>query len=202
MISGVIRGAGHQLWGAAATFIAFYLVGLPIGISLALATDLGVVGMWVGLLCGSVTHAAIYIVILLAFNWQKESEHAIKTASDAHKPATHKNDLEHHSSERTTETPLTSKVLEIDLEEVQLLQDDSDNDALVCPEYQHCSSDTKWKIKLLISRGGVFIVGILLVISAGITSQYHPPKSIINGNYSECTGNLTDSFSMPYPTPI
>ena len=188
MISGVIRGVGHQLWGAAVTFTAYYVVGLPVGISLALATDLGVVGMWIGLLCGSVTHAAIYIVILLALNWQKESERAIKTASDTTKPATCENDLA--DSDRMTE--------ESEIEVNSHHQQESsfvDDDDMVGVNHDQCHINSLDKIKLLISRGGVFIVGILLVISAGIASQYHPPESIINGNYSECTGNLTGYYN-------
>uniref|UniRef100_A0A1I8IN27 Multidrug and toxin extrusion protein n=1 Tax=Macrostomum lignano TaxID=282301 RepID=A0A1I8IN27_9PLAT len=40
--SGAIRGCGRQIQGAVVLFVGFYIIGLPMGISLALATDLQV----------------------------------------------------------------------------------------------------------------------------------------------------------------
>lgn len=48
---------------------------------------------------------------------------------------------------------------------------------------------TKSHIKLLLCKGSVFLIGSILIVVAGIVSQYHPPDSIINGNYSECTAD-------------
>ena len=39
--------------GALVNFIAYYIVALPIGISLALAAEMGTLGMWMGLACAS-----------------------------------------------------------------------------------------------------------------------------------------------------
>lgn len=52
-LSGIIRGCGRQMLGAVVNFIAYYLVGLPIGISLALAAKMGALGMWMGLASAS-----------------------------------------------------------------------------------------------------------------------------------------------------
>ncbi len=49
MISGALRGAGKQVLGAVTNFTCYYIVGLPIGICLALLADLGVMGMWIGI---------------------------------------------------------------------------------------------------------------------------------------------------------
>ena len=49
MISGALRGAGKQVLGAVTNFICYYIVGLPIGICLALLANLGVVGIWIGI---------------------------------------------------------------------------------------------------------------------------------------------------------
>ena len=48
-VAGIIRGSGRQKIGAIMNFVFYYLIGLPIGISLALLTDLGATGMWTGL---------------------------------------------------------------------------------------------------------------------------------------------------------
>ena len=47
--AGIIRGSGRQKIGAILNFAFYYLIGLPVGISLALLTDLGATGMWTGL---------------------------------------------------------------------------------------------------------------------------------------------------------
>ena len=52
-ISGVFRGAGLQVVAASINFFVFYVIGLPAGICLALLTDLGVFGMWIGLAFGT-----------------------------------------------------------------------------------------------------------------------------------------------------
>ena len=49
MIAGVLRGQGRQFLGAGINAFSYYVFGLPIGISLALAADMGTVGMWIGL---------------------------------------------------------------------------------------------------------------------------------------------------------
>lgn len=49
VISGALRGAGKQILGAVTNFICYYIVGLPIGICLALLGNLGVMGMWIGI---------------------------------------------------------------------------------------------------------------------------------------------------------
>ena len=59
-------------------------------------------------------------------------------------------------------------------------------------------------VKLLLSKGSVFVLGAMLVVAAGIASQYHPPDNIINGNFSECTtsndtGSTIDIISSPGP---
>ena len=45
-------------------FVYYYLIGLPIGISLALLTDLGAMGMWTGL-CVAVFMTVSGLVVLL-----------------------------------------------------------------------------------------------------------------------------------------
>ena len=47
-MAGVLRGCGRQFLGAGINTFS-YFVGLPVGISLALATNLKTLGMWIGL---------------------------------------------------------------------------------------------------------------------------------------------------------
>ena len=51
-----------------------------------------------------------------------------------------------------------------------------------------------WHIRLLLTKGSLFLFGAVLVVIAGIVSMFHPPDSIINGNYSECTVEALGPF--------
>ena len=42
------------------------------------------------------------------------------------------------------------------------------------------------RMKLLLSKGSVFVLGAMLLVAAGIASQYCPPDSVVNGNNSQC----------------
>ena len=57
-LAGILRGCGHQNIGAVGNFVAFYVIGLPLGISLALFVHMGALGMWLGLLAASLTQAS------------------------------------------------------------------------------------------------------------------------------------------------
>ena len=49
VISGVMRATGRQAINALVNFCCYYLLGLPLGIVLALVVGLKVKGMWIGL---------------------------------------------------------------------------------------------------------------------------------------------------------
>ena len=48
-ISGILKASGRQTLGAVVNFICYYIIGLPLGISLALEAHMGTLGMWIGL---------------------------------------------------------------------------------------------------------------------------------------------------------
>lgn len=49
VISGALRATGRQAKAAFVNFLSYYVVGLPLGITLALVVKLGTKGMWIGL---------------------------------------------------------------------------------------------------------------------------------------------------------
>nr|XP_033778781.1 multidrug and toxin extrusion protein 2-like isoform X2 [Geotrypetes seraphini] len=73
---GVLRGAGKQKIGAIINACGYYIIGLPIGISLMFVVKLGVKGLWVGLIICVFLQAAFYVMFLLSMNWKKASEEA------------------------------------------------------------------------------------------------------------------------------
>nr|XP_020862698.1 multidrug and toxin extrusion protein 1 isoform X2 [Phascolarctos cinereus] len=73
---GVLRGSGNQKIGAILNAIGFYVIGLPIGISLMFVANLGVIGLWSGIIICSILQAVCFLGFILRLNWEKASEEA------------------------------------------------------------------------------------------------------------------------------
>ena len=69
---GILRGLTDVKIPTAITFIAYWVVGLPVGYLLGFTFDLGVQGVWIGLLSGLTTSA-----ILLTLRFNSRSKHII-----------------------------------------------------------------------------------------------------------------------------
>ncbi|XP_042413937.1 protein DETOXIFICATION 10-like isoform X2 [Zingiber officinale] len=78
ILSGVARGSGWQHLGAYVNLGAFYLVGIPVAILLGFALHLRGKGLWVGIMCGSITQSILLAVITSFTNW----EHQVKLARE------------------------------------------------------------------------------------------------------------------------
>ena len=212
-------------------FIAFYIVGLPIGISLALVADLRSLGIWLGLLCASVTQCVGMCIALFVMNWKKESEKAMKRGEGK---STKEEELDSFSdnSEQIVlrgygplsfeEEEEMREPIECDvdnenpqaIEEVvaeALQHDDDDGDGLSSDEMQlvkshdegkYISLRFKSRLKLVLCHSSLLLTAVLCVIVAGIISQFHPPDNIINGNYSECSEIFNETGPIIYPSSI
>jgi multidrug resistance protein, MATE family len=69
---GILRGLTDVKVPTAITFIAYWIVGLPVGYLLGFTLELGVQGVWIGLLLGLTTSA-----ILLTLRFNSRSKHII-----------------------------------------------------------------------------------------------------------------------------
>uniref|UniRef100_UPI003AAAEBDD multidrug and toxin extrusion protein 1-like n=1 Tax=Centroberyx gerrardi TaxID=166262 RepID=UPI003AAAEBDD len=77
---GVVRGAGKQLIGALCNLVGYYFIGFPIGVSLMFAANMGIVGLWSGLIICVSLQSMFYIVFLCKLNWKKATEEALERA--------------------------------------------------------------------------------------------------------------------------
>ncbi|XP_040278220.1 multidrug and toxin extrusion protein 2-like [Bufo bufo] len=73
---GVLRGFGKQKIGAITNVIGFLIIGLPLGISLMFLVKLGIIGLWIGLLCPMVLQSCIYLPYILRTDWNRACEEA------------------------------------------------------------------------------------------------------------------------------
>jgi len=81
--SGILRGCGKQRIGAASALIAYYVIGLPVGLSLAFHTSLGLAGAWYGIVLGlGLSMSFLLYFVMRHLNWENEvTLAAIRTQS-------------------------------------------------------------------------------------------------------------------------
>ncbi|KAI0700316.1 MOP flippase [Cytidiella melzeri] len=78
---GVLRGQGRQHLGALFNLVAYYVLALPMGITLAFhpRTHLGLQGLWIGQVVALfVVGLGEYTVVWLGTNWEREVERGIE----------------------------------------------------------------------------------------------------------------------------
>ncbi|XP_042194603.1 multidrug and toxin extrusion protein 2-like isoform X2 [Callorhinchus milii] len=79
--SGIVRGIGKQKIGAIANLVAFYVIGLPIGISLMFAAKCGILGFWSGLAISSFLLTVFLLTLIFRLNWNAVVEEAQERAA-------------------------------------------------------------------------------------------------------------------------
>jgi MATE family multidrug resistance protein len=70
--TGALRGLGETRFPMIANFIGYWIMGLPLGLSLCFILRWGIYGMWIGL-----TLALIFISLTLLHRWQRESSQVV-----------------------------------------------------------------------------------------------------------------------------
>ncbi|KAI9452378.1 MOP flippase [Lactarius psammicola] len=76
---GVLRGQGRQHLGAAFNLLAYYVLALPLGITLAFRADYGLQGLWIGQVFALfVVGTCEYAVVWLGTDWEHEVEKGVR----------------------------------------------------------------------------------------------------------------------------
>ncbi|CAN6278527.1 unnamed protein product [Urochloa humidicola] len=71
-ISGVLTGCGLQKIGAAVNLGAFYLAGIPVSVLLAFVFRLNGMGLWLGIVCGSIVKLVLLGFVSSFIDWNTE----------------------------------------------------------------------------------------------------------------------------------
>jgi len=85
--NGVIRGTGRQVVGACTTFLAHFVIGIPLGCLLTFYFEYHLFGMWIGLATGLFIVSTILVLFLsLRIDWEHEAKKAAQriAKSDTH----------------------------------------------------------------------------------------------------------------------
>ncbi|XVF12537.1 hypothetical protein REPUB_Repub08aG0127000 [Reevesia pubescens] len=72
VISGVAVGGGWQTLVAYINLGCYYVFGLPLGYLLGYKADLGVMGLWGGMIAGTALQTLLLLIVLYRTNWNKE----------------------------------------------------------------------------------------------------------------------------------
>uniref|UniRef100_A0A0D9XIS6 Protein DETOXIFICATION n=1 Tax=Leersia perrieri TaxID=77586 RepID=A0A0D9XIS6_9ORYZ len=72
-LSGLLTGCGKQKIGAAVNLGAFYLVGIPMAVLLAFFLHLNGMGLWLGIVCGSIIKLLVLVLVSCGIDWEKEA---------------------------------------------------------------------------------------------------------------------------------
>uniref|UniRef100_J3LQE4 Protein DETOXIFICATION n=2 Tax=Oryza brachyantha TaxID=4533 RepID=J3LQE4_ORYBR len=78
VLSGVAVGCGWQQFVAYVNIGCYYIIGVPLGVLLGFVFNLGVKGIWGGMLGGTCMQTAILVWVTLRTDWKKEVEEAQK----------------------------------------------------------------------------------------------------------------------------
>lgn len=74
VISGVAIGGGWQALVAYINLGSYYVFGLPFGYVLGYVANLGVKGLWLGMIAGTALQTLILLFVLYKTNWNNEAE--------------------------------------------------------------------------------------------------------------------------------
>ncbi|KAL3501810.1 hypothetical protein ACH5RR_036259 [Cinchona calisaya] len=72
-LSGVARGCGWQHIGAYVNLAAFYLVGIPVALTLGFVVKLRGKGLWIGIQSGAALQTLLLSIVTVCTNWEKQA---------------------------------------------------------------------------------------------------------------------------------
>ncbi|KAK3153599.1 hypothetical protein QOZ80_2BG0178040 [Eleusine coracana subsp. coracana] len=74
LLSGVAVGSGLQVLVAFVNVCCNYLVGIPLGILFGFRLKFGTLGIWMGMLTGTLLQIAVLLFILIRTNWERQAK--------------------------------------------------------------------------------------------------------------------------------
>uniref|UniRef100_A0A0C9QPJ2 TSA: Wollemia nobilis Ref_Wollemi_Transcript_14709_1738 transcribed RNA sequence n=1 Tax=Wollemia nobilis TaxID=56998 RepID=A0A0C9QPJ2_9CONI len=76
VLSGIARGCGWQKLGAYVNLGAYYVVGIPVAVTLAFVLHVGGKGLWLGIFGGLFTQTILLVVLTSCTDWQQQARKA------------------------------------------------------------------------------------------------------------------------------
>ena len=76
VMGGVVRGVGKQLMAFPIVFFSYYAVGLPLAALFGFKLKMEAHGLCLGLLVGTIVHAACFGILVWSMDWKLEAHRA------------------------------------------------------------------------------------------------------------------------------
>ena len=70
-VQGIFRGSGRQTLAAYYNFVAYFLIGIPVGYIIGIKLGYGVEGLWIGMTLGLYVIAIGCTIIVFRSDWKK-----------------------------------------------------------------------------------------------------------------------------------
>ncbi|XP_036806793.1 multidrug and toxin extrusion protein 1 isoform X4 [Oncorhynchus mykiss] len=80
LMGGVVRVAGKQMVGAVSYLVGYYIIGLPIAVSLMFPFKMCILGFRIGFFLCSILHSIFLIVYICKLNWKQTTYEALVRA--------------------------------------------------------------------------------------------------------------------------
>ncbi|XP_053551555.1 multidrug and toxin extrusion protein 1-like [Bombina bombina] len=162
---GILRGTGKQKIGAIFHLVGYYVIGLPVEITLMFVANFGIIGFWLGALLCVMIQGVAFIIFVFKIDWNKASEEAqvramlrMKRAKDINnKSATYQS----ASPSDETECPGDVELTELGCTERQI------SEPAVNGTPPHSVTLTKSQLVLrrmlaLVAAVGILVIGIII----------------------------------------
>ncbi|XP_063792140.1 multidrug and toxin extrusion protein 1-like isoform X2 [Pseudophryne corroboree] len=162
---GILRGTGKQKVGAIFNIVGYYVIGLPVGISLMFAAKIGIIGFWLGILLCALIQSITFLVFVFRIDWNKSSQEAQERAKERRtktqdlnsKPVT-------YQSDPTIDPEESSRVILMDPDNSQRL-DPQQNETHLGEVTQQ--NKLLSKRKLIVHRS-LLLIGAITILMVGI----------------------------------
>uniref|UniRef100_A0A8C8M5C0 Multidrug and toxin extrusion protein n=1 Tax=Oncorhynchus tshawytscha TaxID=74940 RepID=A0A8C8M5C0_ONCTS len=82
LMGGVVRVAGKQMVGAVSYLVGYYIIGLPIAVSLMFPFKMCILGFRIGFFLCSILHAIFLIVYICKLNWKQTTYEVSRPSSN------------------------------------------------------------------------------------------------------------------------
>ncbi|XP_018422770.1 PREDICTED: multidrug and toxin extrusion protein 1-like [Nanorana parkeri] len=79
---GILRGTGKQKIGAIFHAVGYYIICLPVAVSLMFAAKIGIIGFWIGALLCAFLQCIGFLIFVFRIDWDKASQEAQARAKD------------------------------------------------------------------------------------------------------------------------
>lgn len=215
--SGILVGAGMQKIVAVSNLVGYYVIGLPVGVALMFYAELGIKGLWIGLLVCVLLEVGSVLILVFKLNWKKVTQKALRRAGQKVLVTSNRRpsklltaatvpDLSDElpgGTEDATKSDGYSSVNTLDQEEKTVTDPNHTADKKI-------TSDSKTETalpvsQLILRRGFTFLIlTLILLIGIAFYISFPPPGLLTHSraNFTQSWDNGTTPAPMYVVTPL